>query len=405
MAWCSGQSPDTMGTPQPPHPAPLPPLPRNQDGPPAPQRASCQDCGAGAGGPPSRCPKTHRWGRLSLRGRRSLLCLLAEGGITGFGSGRGGESRGCPTRGHCALSPRQEHPGGDTATLDQWEVRAGAWGHVPGEVQHPPSKHGVPRLGAPLLQALPPLLLQHPPSPPPQLPRHGGRVAPQLGERGQVSGGGDGPHTARPCSTAAPTAVSPASLSPGGDTGRGLHPCQHQESKAHQVTLALLPPRGGTLPAAILCRCTGLPSSGCSAAPPGAPTGSRDSRGVHNPHHSVSAGGTRPLPAPVPQFPQQHSPARPWQAAVLAAEPWLVPARCPGGSGVITITPTSSGKSRTPSPRPPQHTGPKPSGRSHPDPVPQPGRRDGVCQGGRLVPQQQPGQLRSPVAGGHRGGG
>lgn len=280
-------------------------------------------------------------------------------------------------------------------------MRAGAWGCVPGEVQHPPSEHGVPRLGAPLLQALPPFLLQHPPSPPPQLPRHGGRVAPQLGERGQVSGGGTVPTLPVPAAQQLPRRCHQPVSPPGGTQGEGSIPASTRRAKptrSHQRF---------SHPAVAGCRlrssasARGSPRLAAQQPPPGAPTGSRGSRGVHNPHCSVSAGGTRPLPAPVPQFPQQHSPARSRQAAV----PWLVPARCPGGSGAITITPTSSGKSRTPSPRPPRRTGPKPSSRSHPDPVPQPGGRDGVCRGGRLVPQQQPGQLRSPLAGGHRGGG
>lgn len=77
----------------------------------------------------------------------------------------------------CHLT-RARAPGvGGMAVPDWWEVRAGVRGHVPSKVQNPPGEHRVPQPGAgaaPLLQALPLLLHQPPPSTPPQLPQHEG---------------------------------------------------------------------------------------------------------------------------------------------------------------------------------------------------------------------------------------
>lgn len=262
---------------------------------PALQRASRRDRAPGLGSlPRPRCPEAHRRGRLSLPARRRLLCLPAEGGVAGFGSGRkqqAGVSPAAHTRGH-----RAPHPGkhlGGTAVPDWWEARAGARGRVPGEVQHPPGEHGVPRPGArtaPLLQALPPLPLQQRPPAPPRLPRHGGRV-PRSWGRG--AGWGDGPQAARPCGTARP--------SPGGDT-RG------QGSALPGPTSAASPSRGGRDPRGPPVR--GGPLLGSR---PAAPSGSRGWRGVRDPcpQRGRRAGGAGPCPPPpVPQFPRSAAPPR-----------------------------------------------------------------------------------------------
>ena len=250
----------------------------------------------------------------------------------------------------------------------------------------------------------------------------------QLGERGQVKGG-TVPTLPVPAAQQLPQRCHQPVPSLEGTWGQGSVPARTRRAKPTRSHNCFSHPvvarRRLRSPAA--ASAWGSPRLAAQQPTRCLPSALGAHVGCTTPHHSISVGRGSGLEAPwlcqTPACPHDSvSPAaQPCPAAGRAQQPagsstgsgavvspCLLPCS-PGGSGAITVPPASSGKSRTPvlaaSPahgpqnpvpgaiRPPSH-----------QPAPCPGRRDSVCRGGCLVPQERPSQLCSLLAGGGRGG-